>query len=122
MVHRSRACCVLFDVGSEAYEATARFWSGALGRPMTFDPDDDYTKLEGDIDFMVQRVVPGREGMHIDIETDDMEAEVARLEKLGAKVRGKVKRWYVLEDPAGNPFCVVRIQSEDWPAGTTQWS
>jgi len=121
MAHRSRLCCVLFDVGSEAYEATASFWSGALGRTLNFNPDDDYTEFPGELDFMVQRVVPGREGLHIDIETDDLEAEVARLKQLGAKVRGKVKRWYVLEDPAGNPFCVVRVQSKTWPQGATEW-
>jgi hypothetical protein len=39
--------------------------------------------------------------VHIDIETDDIPAEVARLEKLGAKVANRLQRWVVMEAPTG---------------------
>jgi hypothetical protein len=121
MSHRSRVCAVLFDVGSDAYEASARFWSNALGRNLEFDPSSRYTVLKGDVDYMVQNVEPGREGVHVDIETDDVDAEVARLEALGARRREKVKEWWVMVAPGGHPFCVVPVQSKTWPDGAAQW-
>ncbi len=59
-----------------------------------------------ELDIEVQRVShPSR--VHLDIETEDIAAEVARLEKLGAKQVGPVKRWVVMEAPTGHRFCVV---------------
>ena len=46
--------------------------------------------------------------VHLDIETDDIEAEVRRLEKLGAKRIQAVHTWWVMEAPTGQRFCVVR--------------
>ena len=50
---------------------------------------------------------PGRQ---VRFETDDIEAEVARLEKLGAKRIAKVHTWVVMQAPTGQRFCVVRPQ------------
>lgn len=121
MAHRSRVCAVLFDVGSDSYESAARFWSGALGRTLAFDPDEKYTALRGDPDYLIQNADPGHEGVHIDIETDDVDAEVARLETLGARKRNKVKGWWVMIAPGGNPFCVVPVQNKTWPKGALEW-
>lgn len=51
--------------------------------------------------------------VHLDIETDDIEAEAIRLEALGAKRIAKVKTWWVMEAPTGQRFCVVRPQRPD---------
>ena len=48
--------------------------------------------------------------VHIDIETDDIPAEVMRLEKLGAKVVERLERWVVMQAPTGQRFCIVRVQ------------
>jgi hypothetical protein len=48
--------------------------------------------------------------IHIDIETDDIPAEVGRLEKLGAKAVDRLERWVVMQAPTGQRFCVVRVQ------------
>jgi hypothetical protein len=61
------------------------------------------------------------EGMHVDIETDNVDAEVARLEKLGASKREQVRDWWVMTAPDGQPFCVVPVQSKNWPAGSVEW-
>ena len=50
--------------------------------------------------------------LHIDLRPDDQQAEVSRLEALGA-VRVSVGQtaevtWVVLADPEGNEFCVLR--------------
>ena len=59
--------------------------------------------------------------IHLDIETDDVEAEVARLEALGATRVEKVSAWGVMRDPAGVVFCVVNPQAKDFPAGAREW-
>jgi len=48
--------------------------------------------------------------VHIDIETDDIASEVARLEKLSAAEVDRLERWVVMQAPSGQRFCVVRIQ------------
>ncbi len=122
MTHKSRVCAVLFDVEKDSYHAAVTFWAGALGREAKFDPEERYTELSGELDYLIQNIEPGREGMHIDIETDNVEAEVARLESLGAQKREKVKGWWVMVAPGGHPFCVVPVQSKTWPEGATQWT
>ena len=60
--------------------------------------------------------------VHLDIETDDIEAEARRLEKLGARRIGAVKSWYVMEAPTGQRFCLVRPQRPDFAARATSWN
>jgi hypothetical protein len=59
--------------------------------------------------------------VHLDIETDDVEAEVRRLEKLGAKRVEAIRSWWVMEAPTGQRFCVVRASSEDFEAKASLW-
>lgn len=121
MSHRSRVCAILFDVDESAFRGAAVFWSRALGPSLNFDPDRRYSLMPGQLDYTVQRVEPGREGVHIDIETDNVDAEVVRLENLGAIKREKVKGWWVMVAPGGLPFCVVPVQSQTWPKGAIEW-
>ena len=88
-MHHSRLCAILIDCRTSDVDEAARFWGRALGRPM--DPKHpgsrgNYRMLETPPDeriVQIQRV--DHEGrVHVDIETDDIPAEVARLEKLGA--------------------------------------
>ena len=51
---------------------------------------------------------------HLDIETDDVEAEVARLEALGATRVEQIETWWVMEAPTGQRFCVIRPQRDDF--------
>lgn len=59
--------------------------------------------------------------VHLDIETDDIEAEVARLEQLGARRVKFVKRWWVMEAPTGQRFCVVNPQRPDFAEKANVW-
>jgi glyoxalase superfamily protein len=103
----------LIDVPQEFFEQEAEFWSGTLGPESCRDADDpDYAAL-GEVtpgfQLYVQRVgAPAR--VHLDIETDDVEAEVARLEALGATRVEHINSWWVMRDPAGLVFCVVKVQ------------
>jgi hypothetical protein len=127
MSHRSRLCAVLVDCPESSFDQAVTFWSGALGRPAIPPETADarYSHLETSseqpIDVLLQRVPDAESALHLDIETDDVEAEVARLVRLGATRKAQIKSWWVLADPAGHPFCVVPVQSKDWPKGAVEW-
>jgi hypothetical protein len=59
--------------------------------------------------------------VHLDIESDDVDSEVSRLEKLGAKRIQQVRTWWVMEAPTGQRFCVVRASSADFDAKASVW-
>jgi hypothetical protein len=112
-MHKSRLSTVILDCKDADLEAAGRFWSQALGRPLqASDEDLNYRVLEdrpGQPYVLLQRVDhPSR--VHLDIESDDVEAEVARLEALGARRVEKIRTWWVMEAPTGQRFCVVRPQ------------
>jgi hypothetical protein len=111
-MHRSRLVGFVIDCQDGDLAAAARFWSAALGRA-ALPPDGKYVPLErhpGQPVAIVQQVDhPSR--VHLDIESDDVEAEVQRLEKLGARRVSHIQTWWVMEAPTGHRFCVVRPQS-----------
>jgi hypothetical protein len=113
-MHKSRLSTFVLDCNSPDVDAAAAFWSSALGRPVLPPTADsgNYRELTSDTSepmLLVQKVDhPSR--IHLDIESDDLDAEVARLEALGARRLGFVKRWWVLEAPTGQRFCVVNPQ------------
>ena len=74
-------------------------WYGARERPA--------------VRLLIQRLGHGPGRVHLDIHTDDLAAEIARLEELGAERVQAVHTWQILRDPAGLQFCVVPE-----PAGT----
>jgi predicted enzyme related to lactoylglutathione lyase len=125
-MHKSRLGTIVIDCQTEDVDAAARFWSAALARPAetSIDPENlNYRELTGDsgeIKVLVQAVQhPSR--VHVDIETDDIDAEVRRLEALGAKRVAHVKRWWVMEAPTGQRFCVVRPQRPDFEERAHVW-
>jgi hypothetical protein len=124
-MHRSRLVAALVDVPPERFDREAAFWSEALGQPAAVDTEDpDYVELGEPIpgfQFMIQRVDAAAR-VHLDIETDDVEAEVRRLEGLGASRVERIRSWWVMRDPAGLLFCVVRVQSPDaFASGARTW-
>lgn len=110
-MHKSRLCAIGIDCQAADLDTAATFWSAALGRPVK-ETEGKYASLEDrdgqPIVFVQQVSHPSR--VHLDIETDDIEAEVARLEALGARRVEKINTWWVLEAPTGQRFCVVRVQ------------
>jgi hypothetical protein len=60
--------------------------------------------------------------VHLDIETDDIEAEVRRLEKLGAQEVERIRDWVVMEAPTGHRFCVVPPQRSQFAAEANRWT
>jgi predicted enzyme related to lactoylglutathione lyase len=125
-MHKSRLAGFIIDCQGDDLEAAARFWSAALGlelRPPADPADTRYRTFATAADqphLEVQQV--GHESrVHLDIEADDIEAEVARLERLGAKRVGAVRSWHVMEAPTGQRFCVVRPQRADFALQANTW-
>lgn len=125
-MHHSRLGEITIDTQTDDLDSAGDFWSAALGRPRrarSHGESDRYVVLAGRPDELVinvQRVDhPSR--VHMDIETDDVEAEVARLEALGARRVEQVRTWWVMEAPTGHRFCVVRPQHDDFPTGANRW-
>jgi catechol 2,3-dioxygenase-like lactoylglutathione lyase family enzyme len=125
-MHHSRLCAVLIDCDTPDVDAAAEFWSHALGRAV----DRDHPGTRGNYRMLatppdqpivqIQRV--GHESrVHLDIETDDIPAEVARLQALGATVVDRLERWVVMQAPTGQRFCVVRVQRPGFPKNATRW-
>src|SRR5256885_7739925 len=121
-MHHSRLSTFVIDCRSENADEAARFWSAALGRPIE-SADGNYRQVSGTADepiLLVQKVDhPGR--IHLDIETDDVEAEVKRLEGLGARRVVFVKTWWVMEAPTGQRFCGVNPQGGPLAGRANQW-
>jgi predicted enzyme related to lactoylglutathione lyase len=111
-MHKSGLVGFIIDCKTEDLGAAARFWSEALRLPIESDAEPGYRKLApgpGGMNIEVQQVDhPSR--VHLDIESNDIPAEVKRLEALGAKVVNHVQTWVVMEAPTGHRFCVVRAR------------
>jgi hypothetical protein len=125
-MHKSKLAGFIIDCQTTDLTKAAQFWGGALGMPVRDLPPDEadiYKQLEDfqhGLHIEVQAVThPSR--VHLDIETDDMESEVRRLEKLGAKRVEQVRTWWVMESPTGQRFCVVRATSRDFDERATEW-
>ena len=126
MPHHSRLCAFVLDCNADSLAPHVEFWSRALGKPVA-TPDEDgdgrYAKLQTADDepiLLLQKVShPSR--LHLDIETDDGQAEVRRLEGLGARRVEDVHTWVVMEAPSGHRFCVVRPQREPFGPHLNRW-
>ena len=126
-MHKSKLGGFIIDCETNDLGAAAEFWGAALGLPVRELPSaegDQYRKLDDTrtgLHIEVQKVEhPSR--VHLDIESDDIEAEVARLERLGAKKIRQIHTWWVMEAPTGQRFCVVRAASENFAAQASTWS
>lgn len=115
-MHRSRLAGILIDTPGPQAGSAVDFWSAALGGQAFPAPGEEhFTVLKGAVPGLitvVQSVGGDAPRYHLDIETDDLAAEVARLTALGAE---QVTRWkdaYTLRAPGGHLFCVVPVHSD----------
>jgi len=125
-MHKSRLNGFIIDCQGAELHTAAAFWGAALGMRVESLPGTEglrYARLFGpdeNLHIEVQTVEhPSR--VHLDIAADDVEAEVRRLEALGAKRLQKVQSWWVMEAPTGQRFCVVRNGSPDFAALANEW-
>ncbi|MDQ2971834.1 MAG: VOC family protein [Rhodanobacteraceae bacterium] len=126
-MHHSRLSTLVIDCNTDDLREAAEFWSAALGKPIaTLDQDGDgkYAELKTapEEPIILLQKVEHDAHVHLDIETDDLDAEVARLEKLGAKRIAVVRdRWWVMQAPSGHRFCVVRKQRDAFGPHLNRW-
>ncbi|HKT32575.1 MAG TPA: VOC family protein [Gammaproteobacteria bacterium] len=125
-MHHSRLCAVLIDCKTDDLDSATGFWSAALGRPVDLKHPGsrgNYRMLETPPDEPIVEIqkVQHDSRVHLDIETDDIEAEVARLTRLGASEVQRIKTWVVMQAPTGQRFCVVRVQRPGFPKNANRW-
>jgi predicted enzyme related to lactoylglutathione lyase len=130
--HRSRLAQFVIDC--DDLDRAVAFWSAALDATEEPLPDTSshiYRRLrlpDSDVRVLLQGtgdVKVAKNRMHLDLETDDVEAEVQRLEALGAtrddhqQERGH--DFWVLRDPWGNEFCVLEPEFPELLARRHLW-
>jgi hypothetical protein len=123
-MHRSRFGGIIIDCQTDDLEGAADFWSAALGYPRKPDDGDNlYKSLQPharDTYVEIQKV-GHKSRVHLDIETDDIEAEVLRLESLGATRIEQIKDWWVMQAPTGQRFCVVPPANDFFGDTANRW-
>jgi hypothetical protein len=123
-MHHSRLAGFIIDCRDTAPDDAAAFWSAALGMPSRGDDGHGYAELDArarDLHLEVQRVDHDSR-VHLDVETDDIPAEVRRLTALGARRVGEGARWTIMEAPTGHRFCVVQAHGPlAGAAGVNAW-
>lgn len=115
MAHYSSVRVIVIDVAGDDHDREVAFWQATIGKELVRNkkhPEYHGVRLphQERMGLLVQRLGEGQARVHLDIHTDDVEAEVARLEALGATRERQVHGWYVMRDPAGLPFCVIPAQ------------
>jgi hypothetical protein len=113
-MHRSRFYGLFIDAPLDRASEAVTFWAHALGAtPVHGDEDDPFVVLDGAADVRVEvQAVGDTPRYHVDIETDDVAAEVDRLMRLGAAEVSRFESWVVLRAPGGGHLvCVVPVQS-----------
>ncbi len=126
-MHKSRLAGLIIDCDTDDLQAAADFGSKALGAPAKHAADQSaspYVELQmpADEPYVEVQKVDHASRVHLDIESDDVDAEVARLEKLGATRITVIKNWVILEAPTGQRFCVVHVVSANFAEQAHTWN
>jgi hypothetical protein len=112
MPHRGLVTALVIDVPFGQHADEVAFWSATTGLQLAVlsSPEFHGVALTPSLALVVQEVGDGAARVHLDIHTDDVAAEQARLEVLGATALERHDHWVVMRDPAGLPFCVVEAR------------
>lgn len=118
-MHRILLREVIVDVPTADLERVAAFWGAALGTSarQVGTEHREFWSLPGAAALPyvgLQDIGTDRPRYHLDIESDDVEAEVARLIALGATQVSRQPSWVVLADPAGLLLCVLPPECDEF--------
>jgi hypothetical protein len=114
-MHRSRLSTILIDAPADQAAVSVAFWSAALGVPTSRPPGEpQFHTLQGCVPDLVVAVqaVHDDARYHVDIETDDVTAEVQRLTELGAVEVSTWQGCHTMEAPGGHLLCVIPLHSD----------
>ena len=125
-MHKSKLCGFIIDCQTDDLNSAADFWGGALGmkvKKLPAEEGEKYVRLLDPTEHLHVEVqsVSHASRVHLDIETDNIEAEVERLEKLGATRIKQINSWWVMEAPTGQRFCVVKQCSKNFDQQASVW-
>lgn len=125
-MHRSQLGGFIIDCQTGDLPAAGEFWSRTLGLPMRASAESEdrgYVILgtKPNQPYAEVQKVDHPSRVHLDIETDNVEAEVTRLEKLGAKRIKNVRSWVIMEAPTGQRFCIVTAVRTNFAADANVW-
>ncbi len=124
-MHRSRLSTLLIDTPADDAPRSAAFWSAALGVAARPSAEPQFTVLHGAVPALVTAVqaITGQARYHLDIETDDVDAEVARLMDLGASEESSWQGCRTLRAPGGHLLCVIPVHSDpdDFERSARSW-
>ena len=117
MAHKSRIGVICIDCQTEDLSEATGFWSAMLGMEAEIDERGKYASFDGHAGYpkVLLQAVDHEPRVHLDIETDDKDAECERLKALGAREIARIRSWIVMEAPTGQRFCLVGPQGKDWP-------
>lgn len=123
-MHYSMLSQIIIDCDN--LEDGVHFWTAALGRDVA-EREPPYVflqRLPGELTIGLQEVSEpktAKSRVHLDFMADDLEAEVRRLEALGARRHAQVETWWVMLDPCGNEFCVLKNSRDDFKQYAKGW-
>jgi hypothetical protein len=122
-MHKSRIDGIFIDHPPESFAASVAFWASATGRsPHADEPYHSFGTFGGDIVIEAQRVGKSTAPrVHLDVATDDIDAEVQRLEKLGATKLQQCDGYWQMRDPGGLVFCVISPHTDDFAETAVSW-
>jgi predicted enzyme related to lactoylglutathione lyase len=116
-MHRSTIGAFSIDVPSSHLDRSTAFWAAALSTTSRVGTEHpEFRPLAGrfgGLRGLLQDVGATPPRVHLDVHTDDVDAEVARLSGLGATEVARHGGWVVLSDPAGMAFCVCEVEPDD---------
>ncbi|KJS19491.1 MAG: hypothetical protein VR78_03250 [Hoeflea sp. BRH_c9] len=122
-MHKSRLSAIVIDCHTDHIEHAAGFWSQLLGQPSYADEDGHRaTILAGDTGMsLVLEGVRDEARIHFDIETDDLAAEIHRIESLGGRKVSVVDHTVIMEAPTGHRFRLTGPTSHMLPSSGNVW-
>ena len=122
-MHKSRLSAIVIDVHTDHIEHSAGFWSQLLGQPSHVDDDGQRATImaaEKGVSLVLE-AVRDEARIHFDIETDDLSAEITRIEALGGRKIGVVDHAVIMEAPTGHRFRLVGPNSHLLPSSGNVW-
>ena len=125
-MHKSKLAGFIIDCETDDLDGAAQFWGRALGVDAKAPSGTDVSSyvelgMQPEGPYIEIQSVNHESRMHLDIETDDIPAEVSRLEALGATIISRVKTWVVMQSPTGQRFCVVPVVNDDFDNNARLW-
>jgi len=118
-MHKSRIAALVLDSKVDDIEEANVFWEQALGLGSVRSNEEWSSRYphvnspKNQPHILIQKTTD-ESRIRLDIETNDVIAEVERLQAIGAQVIEILARSIVMQAPTGHLFCVVHPQREDF--------